>query len=90
MNKQIFYALALTLFLASCKGNPGSNQTGSGDIAFHNLSEEFLEGYISWRPQYGVYLGLHEYDGKITDFDKKSIDSELSRLKAFEQKVLFN
>jgi uncharacterized protein (DUF885 family) len=86
MNKQIFYALAFTFFLASCKGNPRSNQTGSGDIAFQNLSEEFLEGYISWRPQYGVYLGLHEYDGKITDFDKKSIDSELSRLKAFEKR----
>jgi uncharacterized protein (DUF885 family) len=86
MNKQIFYALALTILLASCKGNPRSNQTSSGDIAFQKLSEEFLEGYISWRPQYGVYLGFHEYDGRITDFHKKSIDSELSRLKAFEQK----
>jgi uncharacterized protein (DUF885 family) len=86
MNKQIFYALVLTIFLANCKGNQRSNQTGSGDIAFQKLSEEFLEGYISWRPQYGVYLGLHEYDGKITDFSKTSIDAELSRLKAFEQK----
>jgi uncharacterized protein (DUF885 family) len=72
--------------LASCKGNPRSNQIGSGDLAFQKLSEEFLEGYISWRPQYGVFLGLHEYDGKISDFSKTSIDAELSRLKVFEKK----
>lgn len=86
MNKQIFYAFALTILLANCKGNPRSNQAGSGDSAFQKLSEEFLEGYISWRPQYGVFLGLHEYDGKITDFSKTSIDAELSQLKAFEKK----
>jgi len=86
MNKQIIYFFTLSILLAGCKVNPKSSQIGSGDVAFQKLSEEFLDGYISWRPQYGVYLGLHEYDGKITNFSKASIDTELLRLKDYEYK----
>ena len=47
----------LTLVIASCnlKGN-----SGSGNAAFEKLSEEYLKGYLAWRPQTGTYLGLHK------------------------------
>lgn len=74
----------LTLVIASCnlKGN-----SGSGDAAFEKLSEEYLKGYLAWRPQTGTYLGLHEYDGKITDYSMASINAELARLKEFDKKL---
>lgn len=74
----------LTLVIASCnlKGN-----SGSGNAAFEKLSEEYLKGYLAWRPQTGTYLGLHEYDGKITDYSMASINAELARLKEFDKKL---
>jgi uncharacterized protein (DUF885 family) len=86
MKKQILVLAVLVALLTNCRENPKSIQSGSGDAAFQKLSDEFLDGYLAWRPEYAVYLGIHEYDGKITDFSKQSIDSELIRLKTYEQK----
>ena len=86
MKKLILVISVLAALLISCRENPKSIQSGSGDAAFQKLSEEFLDEYLAWRPQFAVYLGLHEFDGKITDFSKQSLDSELVRLKNFEQK----
>src|SRR5204863_367540 len=35
----------------------------------------------------GTSLGLHAYDGKVTDFSGASLEAELSRLKRFDQKL---
>ncbi len=67
-------------------GNSGASSAGA-DSSFNKLSEDFLAGYLAWRPQAGVALGLHEYDGKVTDYNKTSIDSELTRLKDYEQRL---
>ncbi|WP_281336703.1 DUF885 domain-containing protein [Flavobacterium eburneipallidum] len=53
---------------------------------FEKLSEDYLKSYLDWRPQSGVSLGLHEYDGKMADYSKTSIAAEVSRLKEFNQK----
>lgn len=80
----LLFIAILTLVIVSCnlKGN-----SGSGDAAFEKLSEEYLKGYLAWRPQTGTYLGLHEYDGKITDYSMASINAELARLKEFDKKL---
>jgi uncharacterized protein (DUF885 family) len=80
MKKINMLLLAMLFTLAGC------NQNGKGDAAFDTLSEEYLKGYLAWRPQSGTYLGLHDYDGKITDYSKTSIDAELARLKDFDKK----
>ena len=77
-------AIALVLF--SCKQNQSANTSGSGDAAFQKLSDDFLTGYLSVRPALGVALGFHQYDGKVTDYSKASLDSELVRLKDYDQK----
>lgn len=76
--------LAFIFAFVSCNHN---TKSGAGDAAFDKLAEEYLKGYLTWRPQSGTYLGLHEYDGKITDYSKTSIDAELSRLKDYDQKL---
>lgn len=77
----LFVAILFIFMSCNQKGN-----SGSGDAAFDKLSEEYLKGYLAWRPQSGTYYGLHEYDGKITDYSKASIDAELARLKEFDKK----
>ena len=57
----------------------------SGDAAFQKLADDYLTGYLAWRPATGVALGFHQYDGKVTDLRKESLGKELGRLKDFDQ-----
>ncbi len=84
MKKINFLYIAILFIFSSCNS---TGSKGSGDAAFDKLSDEYLNGYLTWRPQTGTYLGLHEYDGKITDYSKASIDAELTRLKEFDKKI---
>lgn len=77
MKKYILLVLVFAFF--SC------NKTDKNQ-AFEKLSEDYLKGYLDWRPQSGVSLGLHEYDGKMADYSKKSLDAEIARLKDFDKK----
>ncbi len=78
--------LALTVFVSfSAVTNPLA--AGSGDAGFARLSDEFLTGYLAWRPLMATTLGLHEYDGKITDYSRASIEGEMARLKQFEARL---
>jgi uncharacterized protein (DUF885 family) len=82
-------ALAAIFLLWNCSPKEEKEQaTNNPDSVFVKLSEEFLDGYLSWRPQMGTYLGLHQYDGKLKDYSKTSIDAELSRLKDFESRLV--
>ena len=73
-------------FLAGCKHLKPASAEKSG-AEFVALSDEFISGYLGWRPQAGTELGWHEYDGKITDFSRESMSAELRRLKAFAQRL---
>jgi uncharacterized protein (DUF885 family) len=77
MKKHILLVLVFALF--------GCNKNDNND-SFEKLSEEYLKGYLDWRPQSGVSLGLHEYDGKITNYSKTSIEAEISRLNEYDKK----
>jgi uncharacterized protein (DUF885 family) len=76
--------------LAACAVNtPAQPVTagGIGDANFNQVAEEYLTGYLAWRPLEAVGLGFHEFDGKITDFSRASIDGEVARLKDFDRRL---
>ena len=87
MQKLFICFLSTAIILAGCKLNNPDKPAVSSDSDFQQLSDSFLLGYLSWRPQTAVGLGLHEYDGKLTDLSKESISKELTRLKDYEQKL---
>ena len=60
---------------------------GSGDAQFNQLADDFIAGYLAWRPAAGTALGLHEYDGKTTDYSRAALDAELARLKRFDERL---
>src|SRR6185436_12743775 len=59
----------------------------SPDAEFQALSAEYLAGHLAWRPTVGMALGLHEYDGRITDFSRASLDAERKRIQSFEARL---
>ncbi len=61
--------------------------TKAGNAAFGKLADAFLAEYLAWRPQTGTYLGLHAYDGKVTDYRRPSLDAELARLKDYRDRL---
>ena len=80
-------AICCVALLASCSKKAETPVKEVKDSTFAKIGEDFLSGYLAWRPQAGTYLGLHEHDGKVTDLSKASIDLELERLKSFEQQL---
>lgn len=81
----LFLALA---WAASAQAAINSSVTATAtDAAFNQLAEEYLTGYLGWRPQLGTSLGWHQYDGRISDFSRASLDAELARLRSFEQRL---
>ena len=60
---------------------------GEMDATFGRLAQDYIAGYLAWRPQVGTALGLHEFDGKLTDYGTNSLEAELTRLKFYEQKL---
>jgi uncharacterized protein (DUF885 family) len=79
----------LICLLAGC-ARPGPaprSSTPEGDAALAQLADEYIAGYLAWRPQTGTSLGLHEYDGKVTDYSQPSLSAELARLKSFDQRL---
>ena len=79
----------LLLSFAGCSGlqHPAVPASSRGDTAFDEIARDYLEGYLGWRPQTGTALGLHQYDGQVTDLSSKSLAGELKRLRAFDQRL---
>jgi uncharacterized protein (DUF885 family) len=57
------------------------------DQEYETIAEEFIKGYFAARPLLGTAMGMHEYDGKISDYSRLALDAELSRLKRFEDRL---
>jgi len=79
----------LPLLAAFCIGLwPQSTATAQNvDPTFTSLADEYIQGYLTWRPQMGTTLGLHEFDGKLTDFSQASLGAELKRLQSFDKRL---
>lgn len=87
--KKLLYAIAVSGLLASCNNNQQANNSPSanGDDAFKSLSDTFISGYLKWRPATAIYLGIHDYDGQISDLSQPSLDAELDRLKKYDAEL---
>ena len=83
----LFFTFCFVLF-TSCNNNSVTViAPPNSDSSFDSVTNSYLKGYLDWRPQSAVALGFHEYDGQIADYSKASLDKELQRLKAFDQKL---
>ena len=77
----VFLAIALCL---PCARNFAAQ---TPDAEYEAVAEEYIKGYFVSHPLQGTALGLHEYDGKITDYSRLALDAELSRLRRFDDRL---
>ncbi|MBV9659275.1 MAG: DUF885 domain-containing protein [Verrucomicrobia bacterium] len=77
-------ALAAGLLLTVSIGSVRSvvAEPAAAESAFQEQADAFLQSYFAARPMLGVSLGLHEYDGKLTDFRRAALEAEDHRLRA--------
>src|SRR5712691_9743727 len=73
--------------LASCLALLVAFAAQTPDAEYEAVAEEYIKGYFAARPLQGTALGLHEYDGKITDYSRLALDAELSRLRRFDDRL---
>ncbi|MDQ3020395.1 MAG: DUF885 domain-containing protein [Bacteroidota bacterium] len=74
--KKIFLLLTV-LILVSRIFFPAKGNCIDTDSDFELLMNNFIEEYLGWNPQSAVYLGLHQYDGKLTDYSLESVNSQI-------------
>jgi uncharacterized protein (DUF885 family) len=78
------FVLSLVALCLSC-GDSFAAQIA--DAEYEAVAEEYIKGYFAAHPLQGTALGLHEYDGKITDYSRLALDAELSRLRRFDDRL---
>jgi len=59
----------------------------SQDAEYEAVAEEYVKTYLAAHPLQGTALGLHEYDGKISDYSRLALDAEVSRLRRFDDRL---
>jgi uncharacterized protein (DUF885 family) len=79
-------AFSLVIFLVALRFNPGF-AAETEDAEYEAVAEEYIKGYLGAHPLEGTSLGLHEYDGKITDYSRLALDAELSRVRRFDDRL---
>ena len=57
------------------------------DAEYEGVAEEYVKTYLAAHPLQGTALGLHEYDGKMSDYSRLALDAELSRLRRFDDRL---
>src|SRR6266404_6276956 len=77
----------LLVLLAVCLHAASNFAAQADDAEYEAVAEEYIKTYLAAHPLEGTALGLHEYDGKITDYSRLALDAELSRLRRFDDRL---
>ncbi|MCA1622899.1 MAG: DUF885 family protein [Acidobacteria bacterium] len=91
----VLFILAIAFTACQQPANsPQSNQTANTNTNAANASnqwdkyvEGFLNEYFTTNPQFAVYQGKHEFDGKLPDWSEEGLKKEIVRLKAERDKA---
>src|SRR5216117_449256 len=79
-------SLVLSL-VALCLSRGSSFTAQTADAEYEAVAEEYIKTYLAAHPLQGTALGLHEYDGKITDYSRLALDAELNRQQRFDDRL---
>ncbi len=85
MSRTFWLVAAAACFFGG--GFQGTALAGGGGAAFNMLVDDYLTGFLAWRPLQAMQLGFHQYDGLITDYSRASVDGEIARLEDFDRRL---
>jgi len=67
---------------------PADATTGSAQQLFQRVSDEYFDTvYFPNQPTVGTLTGYHQYDTRLEDYSRKSVDAWVAALQAFEKRV---
>ncbi len=73
-------AWVLIALLACAAGGAAASKTEQN---FQSLSREILDNLQQFWPVHSTMMGIHEYDGRFTDYSPKSVEKERKKLRTF-------
>jgi uncharacterized protein (DUF885 family) len=87
VNESVSRKLLLLIFLLTLCFSSAALAAQAEDAEYEAVAEEYIKTYLAAHPLEGTALGLHEYDGKISDYSRLALDAELSRLRRFDDRL---
>ena len=87
VNESVSGKLLLLIFLLTLCFSGAALAAQAEDAEYEAVAEEYIKTYLAAHPLEGTALGLHEYDGKISDYSRLALDAELSRLRRFDDRL---
>jgi uncharacterized protein (DUF885 family) len=87
VNESVSGKLLLLIFLLTLCFPSAALAAQAEDAEYEAVAEEYIKTYLAAHPLEGTTLGLHEYDGKISDYSRLALDAELSRLRRFDDRL---
>src|SRR5881396_443379 len=87
VNESASGKLLLLIFLLTLCFSSAALAAQAEDAEYEAVAEEYIKTYLAAHPLEGTALGLHEYDGKISDYSRLALDAELSRLRRFDDRL---
>ena len=93
MNFRHFRWLTAAGVVLICTTFPGANtamthSSEQGNSAWTGLVNAYFDSvYLPFNPTDGTSAGLHQYDGKLENYSRVSMDKEAAALKIYEKKV---
>ena len=86
--KKIIVLLGLSAsLLPGCKNSHPAEISVTADSSFQLMADDYIKGFLNHNPTQAVSLGFHEYDGKLNDDSRQTLDSEYARLKVSAGKL---
>ncbi len=87
VSKLLVLCLAAFVFISACEPqatnvNQTANSNATADPKWDAYVEQFLTDYFTANPNFAVYQGRHEFDGKLPDWSRDGISREIARLKS--------
>jgi uncharacterized protein (DUF885 family) len=74
------------VFLLSIMGSTANAQDAK--TAFTAASDDYFDKlYFPYQPTSGTLTGYHQYDTKLEDFSRKSIDAQVAELNSFNKRI---
>jgi uncharacterized protein (DUF885 family) len=87
VNESASGKLLLLIFLLTLCFSSAALAAQAEDTEYEAVAEEYIKTYLAAHPLEGTALGLHEYDGKISDYSRLALDAELNRLQRFDDRL---
>lgn len=77
-------AVTILVFAASCQQQPAP----PGKTSWGTFVNDFMESYFVAHPEFAVYAGRHNFDGKLPDWSPAGLKKEIERLRSARKQAL--